>query len=47
VAEKVSSMINGISLVSLHSMSQLQLDDMKAIMEEVMNTVSSKRYEKQ
>jgi hypothetical protein len=47
VAEKVSSMINGISLVSLHSMSQLQLDDMKAIMEEVMNTVSSKSYEKQ
>jgi hypothetical protein len=40
-------MINGISLVSLHSKSQLQLDDMKAIMEEVMNTVSSKRYEKQ
>src|SRR5215204_6457373 len=47
VAEKVSSMINGISLVSLHSKSQLQLDDMKAIMEEVMNTVSSKSYEKQ
>ena len=47
VAEKVSSMINGISLVSLHSKSQLQLDDMKAIMEEVMTTVSSKRYEKQ
>jgi hypothetical protein len=46
VAEKVSSMINGISLVSLYSKSQLQLDDMKAIMEEVMNTVSSKRYEK-
>ncbi|MDP8889157.1 MAG: hypothetical protein M3M89_05970 [Thermoproteota archaeon] len=47
VAEKVSSMINGISLVSLHSKRQLQLDDMKAIMEEVMNTISSKRYEKQ
>jgi hypothetical protein len=47
VAEKVSSMINGISLVSLHSKSQLQLDDMKAIMEEVMNTVgSSKRDER-
>jgi hypothetical protein len=39
-------MINGISLVSLHSMGQLQLDDMKAIMEEVMNTVSSKSHEK-
>jgi hypothetical protein len=47
VAEKVSSMINGISLVSLHSKSQLQLDDMKAIMEEVMNTVNSRKYEKQ
>ncbi len=47
VAEKISSMINGISLVSLHSKRQLQLDDMKAIMEEVMNTIGSKRYEKQ
>jgi hypothetical protein len=28
-------------------MSQLQLDDMKAIMEEVMNTVRSKSHEKQ
>jgi hypothetical protein len=46
VAEKVSSMINGISLVSLHSNRQLQLEDMKAIMEEVTSTVSSKRYEK-
>ena len=45
VAEKVSSMINGISLVSLHSKSQLQLDDMKAIMEAVMSTISSKRHE--
>ena len=47
LAEKVSSMINGISLVSLHSKTQLQLDDMKAIMEEVMNTVTSKTHEKQ
>src|SRR5262245_1279059 len=31
VAEKVSSMINGICLVSLHNKGQLQLDDMKAI----------------
>ena len=38
-------MINGISLVSLHSKSQLQLDDMKAIMEGVMNNISSKRHE--
>jgi hypothetical protein len=47
VAEKVSSMVNGISLVSLHSNKQLQFDDMKAIMEEVMNTVGSRRYERQ
>ena len=47
VAEKVSSMINGICLISLHSKSQLQLDDMKAIMEEVMNIVGSKKHEGQ
>jgi len=47
LAEKVSSMINGISLVSLHSKTQLQLEDMKTIMEEVMNTVASKSHEKQ
>ena len=46
LAEKISSMINGITLVSLHSKSQLQLDDMKAIMEEVMNIVTSKTHEK-
>jgi hypothetical protein len=40
-------MVNGISLVSLHSKNQLQFDDMKVIMEEVMNTVGSKKYEKQ
>jgi hypothetical protein len=45
VAEKVSSMINGICLVSLHSKTQLQLDDMKAIMGEVMNIVGSKKHE--
>jgi hypothetical protein len=45
VAEKVSSMINGICLVSLYSKSQLQLDDMKAIMGEVMNIVDSKKHE--
>jgi len=46
VAEKVSSMINGICLVSLHSKSQLQLDDMKSIMGEVMNIVGSKKHER-
>ena len=45
VAEKISSMINGISLVSLHSKGQLQLDDMKAIMTEVMSTVGNKKDE--
>jgi hypothetical protein len=47
VAEKVSSMINGICLVSLHSKSQLQLEDMKAIMGEVMSIVGSKKHEEQ
>jgi hypothetical protein len=47
VAEKVSSMINGICLVSLHSKSQLQLDDMKAIIGEVMNIVGRKKNEVQ
>ena len=43
VAEKVSSMINGICMVSLHNKTQLQLDDMKAIMGEVMNTVEAQK----
>jgi hypothetical protein len=47
VAEKVSSMINGICLVSLNSKTQLQLDDMKAIMGEVMTIVGSKKHEGQ
>jgi hypothetical protein len=47
VAEKVSSMINGICMVSLHNKSQLQLDDMKAIMGEVMNIVGTKKHEGQ
>jgi hypothetical protein len=47
VAEKISSMMNGICLVSLHSKSQLQLDDMKAIMGEVMNIIGSKKDEGQ
>jgi hypothetical protein len=45
VAEKVSSMINGICLVSLHNKTQLQLDDMKAIMGEVMMIIGSKKLE--
>lgn len=47
LAEKISSMTNGISLVSLHSKKQLELDDMKAIMEEVMNTVTGRAHGKQ
>ncbi|SRR5690606_13839244 len=45
IAEKISSMINGICLVSLHSKTQLQLDDMKAIMGEVMTIIDSKKHE--
>jgi hypothetical protein len=44
IAEKVSAMINGICLVSLYSKSQLQLDDMKAIMGEVINIVGSRKH---
>jgi hypothetical protein len=47
IAEKVSSMINGICMVSLHSKAQLQLEDMKAIMGEVMNIIGSKKHEGQ
>jgi hypothetical protein len=39
ITEKVSAMINGICLASLYSKSQLSLDDMKAIMGEVMDIV--------
>src|ERR671938_1800379 len=39
ISEKVSFMVNGICIVSLHSAKQLQLDDMKAIMGEIMNLV--------
>jgi hypothetical protein len=39
ISERVSRMINGICMVSLHSTKQLQLGDMKAIMDEVMNLV--------
>lgn len=44
VSERVSSMINGICLVSLYSVKQLNLDDMKAIMEEIMNIIGGKHY---
>ncbi len=47
IAEKVSSMINGICLISFYSKAQLQLEDMKAIMGEVMNTIGSRKHEEQ
>jgi hypothetical protein len=45
IAEKISSMINGICLISFYSKAQLQLADMKAIMEEVMKTTGSRKHE--
>jgi hypothetical protein len=39
ISERISSMINGICLISLHSLTQLELDDMKAIMGEIMNLI--------
>ncbi|MBV9669302.1 MAG: hypothetical protein JO327_14390 [Nitrososphaeraceae archaeon] len=41
ISEKVSFMVNGICIVSLHNTKQLQLCDMKAIMEEIMNLVKN------
>jgi hypothetical protein len=43
LAEKVASMTNGICIVSFHSKQQLKLEDMKAIMGEVMNTVEGQK----
>ena len=45
ISEKVSSMVNGVCIVSLHSTKQLQLCDMKAIMEEIMNLVKNEYNE--
>jgi hypothetical protein len=42
VAEKIASMINGICILSIHSSRPLELEDMKAIMGDVMNIVGSK-----
>jgi len=39
ISETVSSRTNGISIVCVHSLEQLHLDDMKAIMGEIMNLV--------
>lgn len=43
IAEKVASMINGICIVSFYAKTQLKLEDMKAIMGEVMNTVEAEK----
>lgn len=42
ISEKVSSMVNGICVVSLYSKNPLQLEDMKAIMEEIMNLLDGR-----
>jgi hypothetical protein len=50
ISERISSMINGICLVCMHSVKHLHLDDMKAIMGEIMNLVGKEdegNYNKQ
>ena len=42
ISEKVSSMVNGICVVSLYNTKQLNLIDMKAIMGEIMNIIGGK-----
>ncbi|MDQ4022381.1 MAG: hypothetical protein M3224_01485 [Thermoproteota archaeon] len=44
ISERIASMINGICLLSLHSIKQLEFDDMKAIMGEIMNLVEEDRH---
>ena len=44
ISERIASMINGICLLSLHSLKQLEFDDMKAIMGEIMNLVEEDRH---
>ncbi|MFL6410228.1 MAG: hypothetical protein ACJ71K_03185 [Nitrososphaeraceae archaeon] len=39
ISQRVSSMINGICLFSFHSTKRLQLEDMKAIMDGIMNLI--------
>ena len=42
VSERVASMINGICIVSFYSTNQLNLEDMKEIIEEIMHIVREK-----
>ncbi len=39
ITERVASMINGICIVSFYSINQLNLEDMKAIMDDIMKVV--------
>jgi hypothetical protein len=45
ISERVSSMINGICIVSFHNKKQLHLVDMKAIMGEVLNIIREEHNE--
>ena len=45
ISERISTMINGICLVCMHSVKNLHLDDMKAIMGEIMNLIGKKDEE--
>ena len=45
ISERIASMMNGICLISLHSLKQLEFDDMKAIMGEIMNLVEDRHNE--
>lgn len=40
LSKRVSYMINGISIISLHTKEQLKLEDMKTIMGEILNLIS-------
>lgn len=45
ISERISSMINGICLVCMHSIKHLHLDDMKAIMGEIVELVEKEDEE--
>jgi len=45
ISERLSSMVNGICIVSLYNRKQLSLDDMKEIMGEIMDIVGPNRNE--
>ncbi len=40
LSKRISNMINGISIISLHTKEQLNLEDMKTIMGEILNLIS-------